>query len=622
MPPRIHNTTRHPSVFKRNLCAFVFRWLVLTMLASASGLALHGQPRIRALSRQEDGRVHLDILPSGEEGEVLDVFVSDSLTEPNWRLAAPYLFPDDSGAMLWIEPEPPSAPTRARFFQLGRADIDLNENGIPDAREALYHIHDLPADTRARWARAGIPSGIPVMSGPVLNVMDFGAKGDGQTDDTAAIRQAIAEVPTGGVVYLQAGVYRITQPLYLKPDMVLRGAGSSLTSLMFEGSGTAGRCIGILRWDSQQPTSYVSVTDGMQQGSTEVGVSSVSGFQPGDIIEIEEDNDPGWGLNDAWQLRLPGQINRIVAIDAAQSRLTLDRHLRHAFSAERNPRLRKLNTIANVGIENLFVQRKDAVNGYTIEMKYAVNVWIRNVESYMTYKAHVWMDRSFECEIRESYFHESHVFGGGGQGYGVGCGRHTSDCLIENNVFRHLRHSMIVGVGANGNVYGYNFSTMRGICPVHGTPQADISVHGNYVFMNLFEGNVLEGADVPDWFWPAGPGNTLFRNRIVDDNQAVMVGSDRQNLAGNVMPYGTLVKEVDLQGVVDYGNVRRGDFEAVSWPGCDCRTLPDSVYRSVPPLFMRGDGDFAWPPIGPDVEDAGPAVIPAGARFLDGAYVP
>ena len=63
--------------------------------------------------------------------------------------------------------------------------------------------------------------------------------------------------------------------------------------------------------------------------------------------------------------RLPGQVNRIVAVDTATRRLTLDRHLRHTFTAARQPRLRRLSTIANVGIENLYIRRQDAVAGYT-----------------------------------------------------------------------------------------------------------------------------------------------------------------------------------------------------------------------------------------------------------------
>ena len=43
----------------------------------------------------------------------------------------------------------------------------------------------------------------------VLNVKDFGAKGDGETNDTAAIQCAINACPMGGRVDVPAGVYKI-----------------------------------------------------------------------------------------------------------------------------------------------------------------------------------------------------------------------------------------------------------------------------------------------------------------------------------------------------------------------------------------------------------------------------
>ncbi len=614
---------------RKKLMVRIVPWRLMTMLlacwvllAANGPAALIEEPAvIRGLQRGADGRMTLKIVPAGVAGEFIDVFMSDRLVAPDWRLAGAYLRPSGKQEFVWPEPAaaPDQAAARTRFFRIGRADIDLNENGIADAREALTHVHDLPLLSRARWARAGLGGTSPTNFTTVRNVKDSGAKGNGTTDDTSVITTVIAQAPAGSVVYLPAGTYRLTQPLYLKPDMILRGDGAALTSLVFEGSGTAGRCIGIIRWDGNQPTTYVTLTGGMSFGSTEVTVSSVSGFQTGDIIEIEEDNDPAWGFTEAWQLRLPGQINRVMAVDTVNRRLLLDRHLRHTFTAARNPRLRKLYTIANVGIENLFIRRKDAVNGYTIEMKYAVRCWVRNVESYMTYKSHVWMERSFECDIRQNYFHDAFVFGGGGQGYGVGCGKRTSDCLIEDNVFRHLRHAMIVGIGANGNVYGYNFSTQRALDPVHGTPQADISVHGNYVFMNLFEGNVLEDADVPDWYWPAGPGNTLFRNRISNSGTAIDAGSNNQNFLGNVLTRGAITKSVSLQGIVDYGNVIKSDTSKITWPGCDCQTLPDSLYRSVPPDFILNAG-VQWPPIGPEKPLDAPT--PTSQRYTSGLFLP
>ncbi|CAG7656451.1 glycosyl hydrolase family 28-related protein [Paenibacillus allorhizosphaerae] len=59
-----------------------------------------------------------------------------------------------------------------------------------------------------------------------ISVRWFGAKGDGQTDDTAAIQAAIrACAERGGTVYFPAGRYICTATLVVPSGVVLRGAG-------------------------------------------------------------------------------------------------------------------------------------------------------------------------------------------------------------------------------------------------------------------------------------------------------------------------------------------------------------------------------------------------------------
>lgn len=53
-----------------------------------------------------------------------------------------------------------------------------------------------------------------------LNVRDFGAKGDGKTEDTAMLQAAILCCPDGGRVLIPAGEY-VTGPLFLKSRMTL-----------------------------------------------------------------------------------------------------------------------------------------------------------------------------------------------------------------------------------------------------------------------------------------------------------------------------------------------------------------------------------------------------------------
>lgn len=61
-----------------------------------------------------------------------------------------------------------------------------------------------------------------------VNAHDLGAKGDGATDDTAALQHAI---DTHRVLYLPMGRYRITDTLRLRPDSVLIALHPNLTQL-------------------------------------------------------------------------------------------------------------------------------------------------------------------------------------------------------------------------------------------------------------------------------------------------------------------------------------------------------------------------------------------------------
>src|SRR3954453_23550646 len=66
----------------------------------------------------------------------------------------------------------------------------------------------------------------------VINVLDFGALGDGSTSDTAAIQQAIdSSVPNGDIVFLPPGTYLVTGTLTLPSNVELRGSGAGRTIL-------------------------------------------------------------------------------------------------------------------------------------------------------------------------------------------------------------------------------------------------------------------------------------------------------------------------------------------------------------------------------------------------------
>ena len=98
-------------------------------------------------------------------------------------------------------------------YYLNRVMQSGNQGPIPLTRP------DTPITNRAR-PTFGSPDGTT----GVFNAYDAGAKGDGVTDDTAALQAAISG---NAQVFLPQGTYLVSAPLKLRPDTVLVGEALS-----------------------------------------------------------------------------------------------------------------------------------------------------------------------------------------------------------------------------------------------------------------------------------------------------------------------------------------------------------------------------------------------------------
>lgn len=460
------------------------------------------------------------------------------------------------------------------------------------------------------WSTAGRPGGIPNIPN-VLNVVNYGAVGNGTTNDLTAFQNAVNAASAGQAVFVPSGDYLLNGTLDMRQGVVLRGECPTNTRLFFNNNGASEACIDVLTY---QYGTFVNVTNGLNKGSTVFTVANASAFNVGGYAEIQQDNDPALMYTDpnwvqSWAEAAVGQLFRITSINNNQ--ITVDRGLHMNFNAALNPQIRPIGLITDVGIENLYIERLDAGDGHTIEMRNAARCWVKNIESNMTYRTHVSLSRTANCEIVNSYFHHSHDYGGGGHAYGVDMIGHSTSNLVENNIFEYLRHAMMVHVGANGNVFGYNYSVDPYWSNSNSNLPPDISMHGHYSFMNLFEGNIVQEANFSDYWGPGGPGNTMFRNRVETDNIYVMDHSHNSNVIANELTGSGAVIEVHatVNNTWQHSNNINGVIDATI-----NASLPPSLYRSSKPDFLDG---LDYPAFGPDVT-LGANTLDAKERFVNG----
>ena len=509
----------------------------------------------------------------------------------------------------------------------GNCNISLDQAKFVGAHFILTGTDNSCLDYRNKtdWSISGYDGNIP-KDGNIIDMTQapYNCVGDGVFNNYFALLDVLDDVktlPGFNIIYFPTGTYFFQgyKTFDIPSNTVIRGECSSNTIFNIDATEvvtpnyTKNHVFRMYKWNSGTD-GYVSLKGGYHKSSSTLIVDDPSGFSIGNIIEIRQDNDIdkmntnliplqlsqstfdtayyNWGANAV------GEIFKIKDINGNE--IIVDRKLHFTYDPKLNPRLKKLIVIENAGIENLKIHRPTQKDNYNIQIQGCYNCWVRNIESSYTQKAHINLARSYRVEIRDNYFHHSYDYGGGGHGYGIAVNHRTTSSLIENNIFNTLRHAMVLSFGPNGNTFGYNYSRESWDNSANfglGDQKADISLHGFYPLMNLFEGNVVEYIHSSDWWGPSGPGNTFFRNRANKEKLIISDNSDYQNVIANELTYNPIgwADNFDIHSSVDHttkhSNNDLGDIDVNK-----INTLPNSLYKNDSPNFCDG---FPFPQIGP-----------------------
>jgi hypothetical protein len=131
----------------------------------------------------------------------------------------------------------------------------------------VFTLNDADAANVRYLPAGGVQTNVQAKLRETVSVKDFGAVGDGVTDDTAAFNLATDAANSSVIlreIYIPAGVYRIDGKVYVRKGQHLRGAGAGATQLLFT-----------------NPVGGVNTnTGGIVMGFNSLGVQDPSGFAP------------------------------------------------------------------------------------------------------------------------------------------------------------------------------------------------------------------------------------------------------------------------------------------------------------------------------------------------------
>jgi len=551
---------------------------------------------------------------------------------------------------------------------------------ITISTSAVVRAAIIPPDRRVTWqGNVGVLGDIPHRITTCANVKNapYNAVGDGIADDTSAITSAITACPTGQVVYIPAGVYKISSSITLKSGITVRGAGMGATILKGAGGFNGDYLIGMqdqgFSWDlSNKPS--IDIVGGLTKGSTSITTSVPHGWSVGDIIVIDQVQDPtgfpvvtntgtdgvcNWcGRNNG--TRPLGQVNKVVATPTATTAV-LEVPLYWAYEPALNPQGVMMTGItSDSGIEELTVDNSVSDRQNTIQYTMVANGWLYKVEGIGSHQALMKMYGCYRCTIRSNKFHEgvpalpiNGVAYGSSRGYGIWMNPWNSANLIEDNTLFHLSVGLLNNGVSSGNVIAYNYVTQLYYILTTWNRDA-IATHGAHPFMNLLEENWTDGVIGGDFYWGSSSHNTFFRDRhfVTPGKVCGTWGVDLYqkshyyNIVGNVLGTSGFEDTYELENVnfsmcpgaktiykfgytvggdsdaagndpqVKATLLRHGNWDSVTqstvWdPSITDHVLPASLYLTSKPAFF---GCRAWPAIGPD-QNPMTKSLPAKDRF-------
>jgi hypothetical protein len=324
----------------------------------------------------------------------------------------------------------------------------------------------------------------------IVNVRDFGAVGDGVTDDQPAFQAAVTHLASVGRGVLEfEGVFKLNTPVTgISSNLTITGKGVSkivngissvrgTTDALFSGSGTL--------------TDAGTITANLVEKSNSATVSTPANFAVGDVVCFYGDYS---GRNIS------------VVISIAGSVLSLDRSVSYGISS--GATIYKMTPLRNTVIGDFDID----FNGTTASPRYGFGVTlsgakdcrIQNINSSFIGSKVAQLDTSVDCTISNvnSTF-GTDLAGTGGHSYVIRLAV-CNDCLVEKCVGNYVRHTVDLASASHNLVTN---------CQANSNYNVSFMTHGNDCRYNIFKDCISDRSTAGGFTFTSSSGDT---NNIID----------------------------------------------------------------------------------------------------------
>lgn len=289
--------------------------------------------------------------------------------------------------------------------------------------------------------------------GLVVRAVDYGVVGDGLTDDTTGLQNALNAASTSGtfgvrgVVILKPGRY-LTTGLTIPEGVTLRGAGKGVSTIVQSTSPQL-----LIQIRGSQTAGVTTLTANAVPGATTLTLASTSSLSAGGIIALHD--TVSYNPNDATYKS--GEQLRIKSVDSS-TQVTIYGVVRGSwatsdgsYTTANGAQITKLNMIDGGGIADLSIEGDPATLTTLFFAQYVDRPTVTNVDVTQGGNPGIRFDgcrdvavAGYTCRDLVDDTANSHV------GYGILLTGPNENVTVTGGAIARVRHAITTGASAYG----------------------------------------------------------------------------------------------------------------------------------------------------------------------------
>lgn len=333
--------------------------------------------------------------------------------------------------------------------ELRKQQEDSRQASIEDIESRFYTLTaEQQQDAEvidARKGKASLREKIDEIDGYLgdiaINVKQFGAKGDGVTDDTQAFLDMTAFCNNRSYtkIYIPKGIYKINQQITINSNVTIYGDNENETILDFSTSTGDFPNNACLLITGDEPQALPAITADIVKNDNALSFANTPNLNEGDIITILDATLNSWsGYREYYR---KGEMAKVISVNDLT--VTLDNPFYDSYENNANLKINKLNMImANVSKIGFKLKMTTEVGQVGLLLRYCKNAKVTDITGSGTNYAHVSLNNCYNTILeRINIDYSSPPIG---YNYGIGISNshkiHVNKCSLKTE-----RHGLAIG---------------------------------------------------------------------------------------------------------------------------------------------------------------------------------